>query len=311
MSHTMKAVRIHEYGGPEVMRYEDAPRPQAAAGEVLVRVHAAGINPVDWKTRAGRGMTGTDASYLPLIVGWDISGVVEAVGPGAGKFQPGDAVFGMVRFPEIGSAYAEYVAVPETHLALRPPSVTHIEAAAVPLAALTAWQAYEAGHLVKGQRLLVQGAAGGVGHLAVQIAKWMGAYVIGTASPANFDYVRSLGADEAVNYDDPVAPVDMALNIAGTHTLERSLSVVKPGGSMISIAGKPDPEQAQRLQIHADAILVRTDERQMAQIAELMAAGHLKPTIAQVFPLAEAEQAQQAGETRTIRRGKIVLQVQP
>jgi NADPH:quinone reductase-like Zn-dependent oxidoreductase len=305
----MKAVRIHEYGGPEVFRYEDAPRPEAGTGEVLVRVHAAGINPVDWKTRAGRGMTGRDTSHLPLIVGWDISGVVEEVGPGASKFKPGDEVFGMVRFPEIGSAYAEYVAAPESNLALKPQNITHIEAAAVPLVALTAWQAFEVGDLRSGQRLLIQGASGGVGHIAVQIAKAKGAYVIGTASLANLDYVKSLGADEAVSYDTAIDPVDMVLNIAGTQTLDHSLSLLKPGGSLISISGSPDKDKAQQLQVKADSILVHTDENQMNQIAELMAAGKLKPTIANTFPLAEAGQAQQEGETRSIRRGKIVLEV--
>lgn len=309
MASTMKAARIHAYGGPEVFRYEDAPRPEAGEGEVLVRVAAAGINPVDWKTRAGRGMTGGDTSRLPLILGWDISGVVEEVGPGASKFRPGDAVFGMVRFPEIGSAYAEYVNAPETHLALKPQNVSHVEAAGVPLVALTAWQAFEAGNLRSGQRVLIQGAAGGVGHVAVQIAKAWGAYVIGTGSAGNLDYIRELGADEAVEYDAEIGPVDMVLNAAGTQTLDRSLTLLKSGGSLISISGKPDQDKAQQLGVKADSILVHTNESQMQQIADLMAAGKLRPTIAEVYPLAQAGAAQEALETRSVRRGKIVLEV--
>jgi len=305
----MKAARIHAYGGPEVFRYEDAPRPEAGEGEVLVRVAAAGINPVDWKTWAGRGMTGGDTSRLPLILGWDVSGVVEEVGPGASKFRPGDAVFGMVRFPEIGSAYAEYVNAPETHLALKPQNVSHVEAAGVPLVALTAWQAFEAGNLRSGQRVLIQGAAGGVGHVAVQIAKAWGAYVIGTGSAGNLDYIRELGADEAVEYDAEIGPVDMVLNAAGTQTLDRSLTLLKSGGSLISISGKPDQDKAQQLGVKADSILVHTNESQMQQIADLMAAGKLRPTIAEVYPLAQAGAAQEALETRSVRRGKIVLEV--
>jgi NADPH:quinone reductase-like Zn-dependent oxidoreductase len=308
MAQTMKAARIHEYGGPEVFRYEDAPKPEARTGEVLVRVHAAGINPVDWKTRMGRGMTGGDTSRLPLIVGWDISGVVESVGPEANKFKSGDEVFGMVRFPEIGSAYAEYVAAPETNFALKPNDVTHVEAAAVPLVALTAWQAFEAGGLSEGQRVLIQGAAGGVGHIAVQIAKAKGAYVIGTGSPTNHDYIRSLGADDAVDYDAAIEPVDMILNAAGMQTLDRSLTLLKPGGALISISGGPNKDKAQELQVKAESILVHTDEVQMHQVAQLMA-GQLKATIAEVYPLAEAGAAQHSGETRAVRRGKIVLEV--
>ena len=309
MGLTMKAARIHEYGGPEVFRYEDAPRPEADAGEVLVRVYAASINPVDWKTRAGRGMTGSDISRLPLILGWDISGVVDEVGPGASKFKLADEVFGMVRFPEIGSAYAQYVNVPETHLALKPQNISHIEAAAIPLVALTAWQAFEAGHVRSGQRVLIQGASGGVGHVAVQIAKAWGAYVIGTGSAGNLDYIRSLGADEAVEYDAPIEPVDMVLNAAGMQALDRSLTLLKPGGSLISVSGGPDTDKAQQLGVRVDSILAHTDEIQMAQIAELVAAGKLKPTLAGVFPLAEAGAAQETGETRSVRRGKIVLEV--
>jgi NADPH:quinone reductase-like Zn-dependent oxidoreductase len=314
MAEMMKAVRIHEYGGPEVLRYEDAPRPEPAAGEVLVRVHAVGINPVDWKTREG-GMSGRYHDPFPLIMGWDISGVVEAVGANVSRFNVGDEVFGMVNFPSIGSAYAEYVASPETHLAHKPVTIDHIQAASVPLAALTVWQAlYEAASLQPGQRLLILGASGGVGHLAVQIAKANGAYVIGAASTDNLDFVREMGADEVLDYtaDDfetQLEPVDMVFNIASEALARRALALIKSGGTLISVAGRVDHEQAAERQIKADNILVHTAGDQMEQLAALMADGRLKPVISDVFPLAEAAQAQEVLKNRSVRRGKIVLQV--
>src|SRR5690349_8029770 len=193
MAAMMKASRIHEYGAPDVLTYEDAPRPEAGIGEILVRVHAAGINPVDFKTRRGKGMGGGSRDLLPLIVGWDISAVVEAIGTGVTNYQPGDEVYSMVRFPEIGSAYAQYVAAPASHFARKPQVLDHIHAAATPLAALTAWQIlFDTAHLVAGQRILIHAAAGGVGHLAVQLAKWKGAHVIGTASARNADFLREI-----------------------------------------------------------------------------------------------------------------------
>src|SRR6266566_5487501 len=177
---TMKAVRIHAYGGPEVLVYEDVARPEAAAGEVLIRVHAAGVNPADWKTRSGPARPG---AMLPMILGWDVSGTVEALGPEVTQFQQGDAVFGMIRFPPTGATYAEYVAAPVSQIAHKPANIDHIHAAAIPLVGLTAWQAlFEKSHLTAGQTVLIIGAAGGVGHLAVQLAKSHGAYVLGTAS---------------------------------------------------------------------------------------------------------------------------------
>ncbi len=316
MTETMKAARIHQYGSPDVLNYEDAPRPSPAAGEVLVKVHAAGINPVDWKTRAGSGMSARYGEAFPLIVGWDISGVVEAVGSGAATFKAGDAVFGMARFPDIGSAYAEYVAVPQQHLALKPKNIDHVQAAAFPLAVLTAWQAlFEAGNLVSGERLLIQGAAGGVGHLAVQLAKWKGAYVIGTGSTANIEFLRELGVDEAVDYsavrfEDVVQPVDLVLSCVGGDLLNRSLASVKNGGRLVSIAGKPDEQEAEKRHITAVGILVRPVESHLNAIADLIAAGHLKTTVTQVFALAEADKAHAFAENRQLRRGKIVLQVQ-
>ncbi|MBZ0287931.1 MAG: NADP-dependent oxidoreductase, partial [Anaerolineae bacterium] len=214
----MKAARIHSYGAPDVLVYEDAPRPTADIGDILVRVHAAGVNPVDYKTRQGRGIGGGSTDVLPLILGWDVSGVVESVGAGVTAFKPGDEVYSMVRFPEIGSAYAQYVAAPVSDFARKPHSLDHIHAAAVPLAALTAWQIlFDTAHLVSGQTILIHAAAGGVGHLAVQLAKWKGARVIGTASAHNADFLREMGVDEvidytAVHFEDLVGPVDVVVD---------------------------------------------------------------------------------------------------
>lgn len=315
MTTQMKAVRIHEYGGPDVLKYENAPRPTPAAGEVLVKVHAAGINPVDWKTRAGSGVSGRYGNAFPLIIGWDISGVVEAVGENATTFKVGDAVFGMVRFPAIGAAYAEYVAAPQTDLALKPKNIDHIQAAAIPLAALTAWQAlFESGDLTSGERLLIQGAAGGVGHLAVQLAKWKGAYVVATGSTNNIAFLRELGADAVIDYtntrfEDTIKAVDMVLGCIGGDMLTRSLSVIKAGGRLISITGKPDQQEAEKRHIRTEAILVRPVDSHMNAIAQLIEAGTLQMVVTEVFDLADASKAHAFAESRELRRGKIVLKV--
>ncbi len=315
MSRTMKAARIHEYGKPDVLVYEDAPVPALGWGEVLVRVEAAGINPVDWKTRGGSGMSGRYGNAFPLIIGWDIAGVVEAVDENANKFKIGDAVFGMVRFPDIGSAYAQYVAAPQAHLALKPGNIDFTQAAAFPLAVLTAWQAlFEAGNLTAGERLLIQGAAGGVGHVAVQLARWKGAHVIGTGSTNNIDFLRDLGVDEVIDYsttrfEDVVAPVDMVLSCVGGDLLTRSFAVIKDGGRLISIAGKPDSAEAEKRHIKGESILVRPVERHLNEIAKLIEMGQLKTVVTQTFSLADASKAHAFAESRALRRGKIVLKV--
>ena len=197
---TMKAVRFHSYGGPEVLVYEDAPKPEPAAGEVLVKVHATSVNPIDWKIRAGH-LKGFRDYPLPFILGWDVSGVVESVGPGVTGFKPGDEVYG---FPDASrnGAYAEYIAVKETKLAHKPTSLDHIHSAAIPLAGLTAWQAlFDTAGLTAGQKVLIQAAAGGVGHFAIQFAKLKDLYVAGTASGRNQEYLKQLGCDLPINYE--------------------------------------------------------------------------------------------------------------
>lgn len=311
---TMKAVRIHAYGEPAVLVYEDAPRPEPKAGEVLVRVHAAGVNPVDSKTRAGRGMAGRYGSPFPLIVGWDISGVVESVGAGVTAYKPGDAVYSMVRFPAIGDAYAEYVAVAVSDLAPKPKTLDHVHAAAVPLAALTAWQAlFDTANLSAGQTVLIHAAAGGVGHLAVQLAKWKGARVIGTASARNADFLREIGVDEVVDYtdapfEDVVRDVDVVMNCVSPDLADRSFKTLKPGGFLVSIAGAPSEAVASKFDVKFGGILVHVDAAQLAAITEVIDGGHLKPFVELVVPLAEAAKAHEAIDTgRT--RGKIVISV--
>ncbi|MCC6612372.1 MAG: NADP-dependent oxidoreductase [Anaerolineae bacterium] len=309
----MNAVRIHQFGGPEVLVYERAPMPEIAAGEVLVRVRAVGVNPVDWKTRSGSGRAAVGKS-LPIILGWDVSGMVEAVAPDVTAFKPGDEVFGMVRFPELGSAYAEYVAAPATDLTPKPRSLTHVEAAAVPLVALTAWQAlFDTLDLQPGQRILVHAAAGGVGHVGVQLARWRGADVIGTASAANEAFVRGLGASQVIDYttthfEEVVHDLDCVLDCVGTQTQTRSLAVIRPGGKLVGITGQVEPALAAARNIDVQRILVHTSGEQQAQIAELIDSGELKVEVGEVFPLREARQAHELSETRHAR-GKIVLEV--
>src|SRR6202040_3428254 len=221
-SQTMKAIRIHNYGGPEVLHYEDAPRPQPQAGEVLFPVHGAGVNPIDWKVREGH-MKDFWPHKFPLILGWDLSGVVEELGTGpaaAGRFKIGDEVYSLPD-PTRNGAYADYIVVRESELALKPNSLHHIRAAAVPLAALAAWQSlFDTAQLQPSQRVLIHAGSGGVGHFAVQLAKWKGAYVFATASTKNQDLLRELGVDQAIDYtqqrfEDVARNIDIVLDTIG------------------------------------------------------------------------------------------------
>jgi NADPH:quinone reductase-like Zn-dependent oxidoreductase len=310
----VRAVNIHRFGGPEVLLVEDVPRPQPAQGEVLIRVRAAGLNPVDWKTRSGRGVARSQAIAFPYIPGWDVSGVVEEVSGGAVAFRPGDEVFGMVRFPQIGSACAETCAAPAAHLALKPRSLDHVEAAALPLVALTAWQAlFEAARLEGGQRVVIHAAAGGVGHVAVQLARWKGAHVTGTASGRNGDFVRQLGADVCVDYEttcfeDVARDADVVLDSLAGETRDRSWQVLKPGGMLVSILGEPDAGDAARHGVRSAAVLVRPDAAQLTEIAALADAGHLRPAVSAVFPLEDVRAAFERVESGHTR-GKVVLRV--
>jgi NADPH:quinone reductase-like Zn-dependent oxidoreductase len=309
---TMKAVRIHEYGGPEVLRYEDAPRPEPAAGEVLIRVHAAAVNPVDRGVRQGV-FKGRINYKLPMIPGWDVSGVLDAAGSGVTRLKVGDEVY---RRPDISrdGSYAEYMVARESEVALKPKSIDHVHAAAIPLTALTAWQAlFDNAKLTAGQTVLIHGAAGGVGSFAVQFAKLKGARVIGTASARNHEFLRSLGADQTIDYnttkfEDVVHGVDVVLDTITGETADRSYGVIRKGGIYVSILQPPSQEKAAAHGIRVGHTFVQANVEQLNEIAKLVDSGKLKVTIEKVFPLSEARAAQELnalGHTR----GKIVLRV--
>ncbi|MEW2263585.1 NADP-dependent oxidoreductase [Streptomyces sp. NPDC047853] len=310
---TMRAISQDVLGGPEVLKEVRVDRPEPRPNEVLVRVRAAGVNPTDWKHRANGGFLGEP----PFVLGWDVSGVVEAVGIGVAAFRPGDEVFGMLSYPFGHGSHAEYVTAPARTFVHLPAGVDHVRAGALPLVSLTAWQALvERADVRPGQRVLVHAAAGGVGHVAVQIAKARGAHVIGTASAAKHEFLRSLGADETVDYRETdfaeaVKDVDVVLDTIGGDTSLRSLRVLRPGGIVVSIlpvGSEEFFEEAERLGVRAARMLVDADRADLREIAHLVESGKLRATIAKTFPLAAAAEAHALGETgRTT--GKIVLVV--
>jgi NADPH:quinone reductase-like Zn-dependent oxidoreductase len=304
----MKASRIHGYGGSEVIHYEDVERPSAGAGAVLVRVRAAGVNPADWKIRDGFAKAMFETKF-PAILGGDIAGVVEAAGEGVTDWKAGDDIFAMIG---LMGGYAEYVVTNPAFLARKPRNLSFEEAAAIPLAALTAWAAlFDAAGLAAGQRVLIHAAAGGVGSFAVQLAHHKGAYVIGTASAGNSNYLRSIGANETIDYrttkfEDVARDIDVVLDLMGGDTQKRSLSVLKPGGILVTTTSPPDQEMAAAAKARAALVRVKPDGKILAEIGALAETGALKPEIAAVFPLADAATAlekSKAGHTR----GKIVL----
>ncbi|MEU2246377.1 NADP-dependent oxidoreductase [Streptomyces sp. NPDC019224] len=309
----MRAISQDTHGTPDVLKEAVLPRPVPAPGQILVAVRAAGVNPTDWKHRAA----GLFLNRLPLVLGWDVSGVVEAVGFGVTLFKPGDEVFGMLPYPHGAGSHAEYVTGPARAFAHKPAGIDHVQAGALPLAALTAYQAIVDTAAVRaGQRVLIHAAAGGVGHLAVQIAKSRGAYVIGTASAPKHDFLRSLGADEVIDYRatdfrDAVQDVDMVLDPLSGDTRARSLDVLRPGGILVSLLPGTDPDEAAKAAargVRVETLLVEADHAGMNAIAGLVASGALRARVEAVFPLADAAEAHALGETgRTT--GKIVLTV--
>ncbi|MGW7195309.1 NADP-dependent oxidoreductase [Streptomyces chryseus] len=307
----MRAVIQKSFGGPEVLETVDVERPAPLTGEVLVKVHAAAVNPVDVAVRSGA---------LPLLgeppfgVGWDISGVVEEAGPGAG-FEVGDEVYGMPLFPRAAHGYAEYITAPSNHLARKPASLDHVHAAAVPLAALTAWQGLvRAANVKKGDRVLIQRAAGGVGHFAVQIAKARGAHVIAVAGPDRREFLTGLGADEIIDYrttDFTTAVKDADVVLDSLAQGDLSLGVVRPGGVLISILEHHDAELAARVEAAGRrfaGILVEPDAEALEAIAELIDAGRVRPYVEETFPLEEAGKAHELVAAGHVQ-GKIVLTV--
>jgi NADPH:quinone reductase-like Zn-dependent oxidoreductase len=308
----MKAIVVHEYGGPDVLKLEDAPRPEPKDDQVLIRVIAAGVNPVDAHVRTGKSAK-FFGTALPFILGYDIAGIVEKAGTKISKLKVGDQVYAYVSLDE-GGGYAEYAVATEVEVAPKPKSLTFESAASVPLAALTAWQALiDAAKLSAGQTVLIHGGSGGVGSFAIQIAKARGAKVIATASTANQDLLKQLGADVAIDYtkqkfEDVAKDVDVVLDTVGKDTLARSYGVVRKGGFLVSIVGQPDQTQLDRYQIQGAGMLVKPNADELVEIGRLVDAKKIIPVVSQVFPLAEAAKAQEQIATRHTR-GKIVLKV--
>lgn len=311
---TMSAVSISRFGGPEVLRVEEVPRPAPGPGELLVRVHAAAVNPVDTGVRAGQSQ-GIAGARLPYIPGYDLSGVVAEVGEGVTRFAPGDEVFAMLHLRR-GGAYAEYAIVKDAEAAAKPVSVSHAEAASLPLVALTVWQAFfDTADLQPGQTVLIHAGAGGVGSAAIQIAKWRGARVIATASARNHDFMRSLGADVVIDYtterfEDIARDVDVVLDPIGGDTQVRSLETLRDGGILVGLMGLTGQARSPARNVRATAILVDPDSAQLRRIAGLVDSGDLRPVVSHLLPLEQAAEAHRQSETRRTR-GKIVLEVRP
>ena len=319
----MKAIRIHAFGGPEVLQLEEVARPVPAADEILIKLYASGVNPVDWVIREG----GPDAmrAYLtlPMTLGWDAAGVVEELGSEVTGFQKGDAVYGEPNFPGDGS-YAEYCAAKASQFALKPKSLSFNEAAGVPLAGLTAWTAlFEHGKLQAGQRILIQGASGGVGGFAVQFAKAKGAYVIGTSSAGNLDYVKGLGADEVIDYrsqqfEELVSDLDLVLEASPLRdNAERvkAVSVVKKGGTFVTVNLDHPFDDAvhaalARQQVRGELSNNQPRQEWLQEIAQLIDAGQVKVVISRVYPLAQVADAHRESQTWHVQ-GKLVLEIRP
>ncbi|MGI9059418.1 MAG: NADP-dependent oxidoreductase [Ktedonobacteraceae bacterium] len=306
---TSQVIYIHNYGGPEQLKLEQVQRPEPQAGEVLVRVHAAGVNPVDWKIRAG-WMKDFRPIPFPYTLGLDFAGIVEEVGPGVTSFQKGQAVFGQ----SAKGTYAEYVTAPVGTIALKPKTLSFDEAAAIPVGATTAWQGlFDHGNLQADQHVLIQGAAGGVGSFVVQFARWKGAHVIGTASSSNVDFVRSLGAEIVVDYtttpvETVVHDVDLVFDTVGAKTLDSSLQAVKRSGTLVTIAGQPSEEKARERDVHVARFSASVSSELLHTFAQLIDEGQVKVAIEKTFLLSEAPQAHKLSENGH-GRGRIVLHV--
>lgn len=304
----MKAIQVHTYGGPDVLELEEVPRPQPAPDEVLVKVYATGVNPVDWKIRQGYRQ-----HALPFIPGWDVSGVVEEVGNNVTDLHVGEGVYGRPDTSRNGS-YAEYVTVKAIELGRKPASVDHITAAAIPLAGLTAWQAlFEHAQLKMGQKVFIHGASGGVGTYALEFAKWKDAYVIGTASSKNLSFLKELGADEAVDYhkkhfENEFTDIDVVFDTIGGDTQKRSLQMLKPGGILVTTLKVEDEAAFKQKGVRITGMLTKSKKEDLEAIAQLVDDGFVKPVISKVLPLEAAEEAHRLSEQGHVR-GKIVLRV--
>jgi len=310
----LRAIQVERFGGPEVMRLVEVDRPAPGPGEVLVRVAAAGVNPVDWKVRSGA--SGEWFGRPPYIPGWDLAGVVEAAGPDVSAPVVGAEVLGMPRFPKQAGCYAEYVAAPAAELTVRPPELDWTAAGGLPLAGLTALQVLDVAGVASGQRVLVHAAAGGVGHLAVQLAKARGARVTGTARADKHPFLRELGADETIDYtavpfDEAVKDVDVVVDPIGGDTSLRSLRVLRPGGILVLIVGQASEEAlaaARAAGVRFERHLVHPDGPGLVRLADLARQGELRVAVERTLPLDQAARAHELGE-RGRTQGKLVLSV--
>ncbi len=313
----MKAIILKAFGGVENLVMTELPLPEISDNDVLVNVKSIAINPVDIKVRMGKGLAERLKEFTPIILGWDISGIVTATGRKVTAFKTGDEVFGMINFPGHGKAYAEYVAAPQAHLALKPASISHEEAAAASLAALTAWQLLkEYAGIKKGNKILIHAAAGGVGHYAVQMAKHLGAWVAGTASAKNRDFILDLGASTHIDYEKEdfetvLKDLDFVLDAVGGDYSVRSLSVLKPGGTIITIpsgSSRNIEETARAMGRIGYHFLVKSNGQNMKEIADLLEKGIVKSFISETYPFSEMRAAHLQIETKKTK-GKIVLTV--
>nr|CAD6438814.1 NADP-dependent oxidoreductase [Rhizobium sp. Q54] len=307
----IKAIRMHEFGPPEVLHLEEIEQPHPKRNEVLVKVLAASVNPVDWKIRKSEYPAIKDDD-LPMVPGRDLAGEVTAVGDGVSEVSVGDRIIAFLD-PKRG-AYQEYSAVGVEELAPLPSALSPEEAAAVPLAGMTAWQGlFDHGGIRRGQRVLIHGGSGGVGHLAVQFAKWKGAWVATTISRADIEFAKQLGADQVIDYkaerfEDVLEPVDMVFDLIGGETRDRSFAVLKKGGILVSTLGEPDRALAKQHNVRIAGYLAKPDGKQLAEIGRLINQGHVRVTVQRVFPLAQAATAQRTLEEEH-SRGKIVLKI--
>ena len=305
----MQAIRVHQYGESDVLKLETVAQPEPQPNEVLIRVHAAGVNPFDWKIRSGF-VKEVLPMPMPYTPGMDVAGTVEAIGTDVKVFQVGQAVYGELKM----GAYAEFATTSPDTIALKPQTLDFVQAASVPMVGMTAYQAlFDHADLKPGQTVLIHAASGGVGMFAVQFAKWKEAHVIGTASATNADFVRSLGADQVIDYhatpfEQVAQNVDVVLDTLGGDTQVRSYSVLKPGGILVSTAAPPDTQEAQKQGVRAKMMSMEASASLLEQIANLLDSGQVKTDIAQTFPLSEARQAQELSQKGHVR-GKIVLQM--
>lgn len=319
MTDSMHAVRFHEHGDEEVLEHETVSIPEPEADEVLIRVETAGVNPIDWKTRENVGLgqnvrSANEDDPFPITPGWDVSGTVEALGKDVSAWEEGEEVYGMLRFPTLSGTYAEYVTAPADEIARKPSSLSHSEAAAVPMVSLTAWQAlFDAADVSEGDRVLVHAAAGGVGHMAVQFVHEYGAHVIGTASGGNEAFLRDLGVDEFVNYrkenfEEVVAPVDVVIDPVGGETLTKSFEVLTDEGVLVSLLREPDQQKADQYDVDGELVFVAPNAEYLDQIRTLIDNGAVSPHLRETLSLEEAAKAHRLVE-KGHGRGKVVLTV--